>query len=294
MQCGLLSRAELEACVVSEFNPLRVGFKGSSPSSSSGSGDGVASNVDGGDGFSLLVSDVLNCGVCPRLLLATLRRRFLAGGGLLLEGTALQSVRVADDGVELALAPGRAAAPDLEPGDVNRPMAMEAEAEAAGPPSGGSAPRRRLTARLLLDCMGHWSGIVKQLRQGRPPDGFVLVVGGCWQGASPSSPSSSSPSSGGGGGAGAAASPPADLLYTFTDASDETTGEIGTGFSVEVCKAWEAFPAADGRRTSYMFAYADSDPSRPSFAQLLDTYLNLLPQYQVGAATVEGLRSCSV
>lgn len=43
----------------------------------------------------------------------------------------------------------------------------------------------------------------------------------------------------------------------------------------------QAFPAADGR-TVYMFTYSDADPSRPSFAELLDTYCRLLPVYQVG------------
>ena len=43
----------------------------------------------------------------------------------------------------------------------------------------------------------------------------------------------------------------------------------------------QAFPAADGR-TLYMFTYSDADPSRPSFAELLDTYCRLLPTYQVG------------
>ena len=28
---------------------------------------------------------------------------------------------------------------------------------------------------------------------------------------------------------------------------------------------WEAFPAAGGGRTTYMFAYADADKRRPSF-----------------------------
>lgn len=42
----------------------------------------------------------------------------------------------------------------------------------------------------------------------------------------------------------------------------------------------QAFPAADGR-TVYMFAYTDADPSRPSFAELLDKYCSRLPTYQV-------------
>ena len=48
----------------------------------------------------------------------------------------------------------------------------------------------------------------------------------------------------------------------------------------------QAFPTTDGR-TVYMFTYSDADPSRPSFAELLDTYCRLLPVYQVG-----GVRGC--
>ena len=44
-----------------------------------------------------------------------------------------------------------------------------------------------------------------------------------------------------------------DLLYTFTDAEDDMQ------------MFWEAFPAADGGRTTYMFTYADADAKRPTF-----------------------------
>jgi hypothetical protein len=44
---------------------------------------------------------------------------------------------------------------------------------------------------------------------------------------------------------------------------------------------WEAFPAEGGSaRTTYMFAYSDTHPSRPSFERLLDAYFALLPSYQ--------------
>jgi hypothetical protein len=44
-----------------------------------------------------------------------------------------------------------------------------------------------------------------------------------------------------------------DLLYTFTDAEDDMQ------------LFWEAFPAAGGGRTTYMFTYADADAKRPTF-----------------------------
>lgn len=42
-----------------------------------------------------------------------------------------------------------------------------------------------LRARLLLDCMGHYSPIVKQIRGGKKPEGMVLVVGSCADGVLP-------------------------------------------------------------------------------------------------------------
>ena len=44
-----------------------------------------------------------------------------------------------------------------------------------------------------------------------------------------------------------------DLLCTCTDAS------------ADLQPFWEAFPAANGGRTTYMFTYADADKRRPSF-----------------------------
>lgn len=38
---------------------------------------------------------------------------------------------------------------------------------------------KEIRARLVVDCMGHWSPIVKQMRGSRKPDGVCLVVGGC-------------------------------------------------------------------------------------------------------------------
>lgn len=45
---------------------------------------------------------------------------------------------------------------------------------------------------------------------------------------------------------------------------------------------WEAFPAGTGPsdRTTYLFSYVDADPARPSLADLMGAYLDLLPDYQ--------------
>ena len=42
--------------------------------------------------------------------------------------------------------------------------------------------RNEVTARLLVDCMGHYSPIVKQMRGSAKPQGMVLVVGTCAEG----------------------------------------------------------------------------------------------------------------
>lgn len=108
-----------------------------------------------------------------------------------------------------------------------------------------------IKGRLLLDVMGHFSPIAKQARsqvQGSiKPDGVCMVVGSCAKGMPESTYG--------------------DLIYSFTPIQNQ-------------CQYfWEAFPARDGR-TTYMFTYVDADPQRPSFAQLMEDYLFLLPKYQ--------------
>jgi len=39
-----------------------------------------------------------------------------------------------------------------------------------------------MTARLVVDCMGFGSPIVRQARHGQKPDGVCLVVGSCARG----------------------------------------------------------------------------------------------------------------
>ncbi|KAF6255437.1 hypothetical protein COO60DRAFT_211816 [Scenedesmus sp. NREL 46B-D3] len=250
---GLLSQAELEAAIVSDFNPVRVGFKGGRP---------------------LWVQDCLNIGVSPRALIASLRRRFEASGGVIYEQTAFKSAVICPDGVVASLA-GAAGAP-AGVGDTNRPNALtkqqqqqakQQEGEAStGHEAGGAAGRRqapaKLSCRLLLDCMGHYSNIVKQMRGRAKPDGMVLVVGGCATGFP------------------AELNTTADLLTTITDAS------------ADMQLFWEAFPAeGGGARTTYMFAYSDAHPDRPTFERLLDAYFALLPAYQgLDAGGLDALR----
>ena len=124
VELGLLSEKELEEAIATQFNPNRIQF---------------------GDGPAFWVRDVLNVGVDPVYLLATLKEKFMAAGGTLLEHRAVQGVVIHPDGVEV---------------------------QATTP----------LKARLMLDAMGHGSPVVAQARQGQLPAGMCLVVGTCAQG----------------------------------------------------------------------------------------------------------------
>jgi lycopene cyclase CruP len=202
----LLNAAELEQAIVTTYNPARVGFHG---------------------GIELWVRDILNIGVDPVFLLATLKGKFLAAGGKLLEHTGFERAEIYEDGVLV-------------------------HGQSSGTPVS-------IKARLLLDVMGHFSPIAQQARfittKNLKPEGVCLVVGSCAQGLPEKSAG--------------------DLIYTFAPIHNQ-------------CQYfWEAFPARAGR-TTYMFTYADADPQRPSFSQLVENYLAWLPQYQeVELAEVE-------
>ncbi|KAL4448357.1 hypothetical protein ABPG75_005576 [Micractinium tetrahymenae] len=254
VEMGLLSEQEAEESITSEFNPVRIGFHGDAP----------------GQGAEVWTRDVLNLGASPARLVAAARARFEAAGGRVLERTALEGLWVHPDGVRLQLG-------------------------CSGGSSNGSTDQQQqqqqgsLTSRLVLDCMGHASPIVQQVRWGRKPDGVCLVVGTCCRGFDPeknttgdviytngnsqpaasSSSSSSSSSSNGSssnGSSGNGSSP----------SSSSSEGVFNTQFF------WEAFPAGSGPadRTTYLFTYLDAQPSRPSLEAMLDEYWRLMPEYQ--------------
>jgi lycopene cyclase CruP len=77
---GLLTVAELEEVIASEYNPARIQF---------------------GDGEPLWVDNVLNVGVDPRKLLERLKEKFLAAGGKLFERTAFETAWVHPNGVRV-------------------------------------------------------------------------------------------------------------------------------------------------------------------------------------------------
>jgi lycopene cyclase CruP len=187
---GLLTVAELEQAIVTEYNPARIQF---------------------GAGEPVWVHDVLNLGVDPVYLLETLKQKFLAAGGCLLEQHPFERAIVYPTGVTVI------------------------------------AGDQHLTARLLLDAMGHFSPIGQQARQGRRPDAVCLVVGTCAQGL----PDGKS----------------GDLIVSFTPIQNQ-------------CQYfWEAFPAREGR-TTYLFTYLDAHPNRLSLEDLFEEYFRLLPEYQ--------------
>ena len=189
VELNLLTPAELEMAIATEYNPARVGF---------GEKD-------------IWVENVLNIGVNPVYLLDKLKHKFLQAGGKLLENTAFKSATVHPDGV-----------------------VVETETTT-------------ITTRLLIDAMGHFSPIIKQVRNGTKPDAVCVVVGSCATGYPQNNTG--------------------DLIYSFTPI-------------INYCQYfWEAFPARDGR-TTYMFSYLDADPERPSLEYFMEEYLRLLPKYQ--------------
>lgn len=122
VELNLLNEEELASAIATQYNPARVKFK---------------------DGAEVWVENVLNIGVDPVYLLATLKTKFIASGGVLLENNPFSDVVIHPDGVIV---------------------------------------NHRYKAKLLLDAMGHLSPITQQARQGKKPDALCLVVGSCAQG----------------------------------------------------------------------------------------------------------------
>jgi lycopene cyclase CruP len=122
VELELLSEAELAMAIASEYNPARIALP----------------NMP-----DIWVRDVLNIGVDPVYLLATLKAKFLAHGGKLLEFTSCDRVTIQPNGVTI------------------------------------SAGKEVLTSKLFIDGMGHFSPLAAQVRNGEQPEGICLVVGSC-------------------------------------------------------------------------------------------------------------------
>ncbi|GAB2233793.1 hypothetical protein Droror1_Dr00003022 [Drosera rotundifolia] len=165
------------------------------------------------------VEDILNLGISPVKLIEIMKERFNSLGGVILESESVSSICIYEDAAVLQLPNGRL-----------------------------------LSSRLIIDAMGNFSPVVKQIRRGRKPDGVCLVVGSCARGFKNNDSS--------------------DVIY-----SSSTVKKIGAS---EVQLFWEAFPAGSGPmdRTTYMFTYVDPQPGRPKLEDLLELYWELMPSYQ--------------
>ncbi|OKH29169.1 FAD-dependent oxidoreductase [Chroogloeocystis siderophila] len=78
LELNILTEAELEQAIATEYNPARVSFH---------------------NGVEVWVRDVLNIGIDPVYLLETLKSKFLAAGGKLFENTPFVSATVHPNGV---------------------------------------------------------------------------------------------------------------------------------------------------------------------------------------------------
>uniref|UniRef100_A0A2P2M9P1 Uncharacterized protein LOC105640840 isoform X2 n=1 Tax=Rhizophora mucronata TaxID=61149 RepID=A0A2P2M9P1_RHIMU len=148
-----------------------------------------------------------------------MKKRFISFGGVIFEGCSATSISVYRD----------AAALQLEDGKI-------------------------LSSHIIIDAMGNFSPIVRQIRKGKKPDGVCLVVGCCSRGFKDNYTG--------------------DVIY-----SSSSVRKVG-GSKVQYF--WEAFPAGSGPmdRTTYMFTYVNPQPGSPKLEQLLEDYWDLMPEYQ--------------
>ncbi|GFR42284.1 hypothetical protein Agub_g3182, partial [Astrephomene gubernaculifera] len=216
---------------------------------------GAAAGGGGFRGTEVWTRDVLNLGVRPDALVGLMRRKLESYGGVVLERTALDGISVHPNGCGLSIRPQSAGSPEASKGTASPgDDAADSSASSTQPP---------LTARLVLDCMGHFSPIVRQIRWGQRPDGVCLVVGSMATGFPPNTT--------------------ADVILTTTPLQPPEAPFNRAQYF------WEAFPAAhhassssspSSARTTYMFTYTTAEAYRGSLGALLEDYWRLMPQYQ--------------
>lgn len=223
---NILNSTQLEQVIVTECHkPGRIQFAGRK---------GARSPI--------LVSDVLNVGVAPDLLIHIASKAFIEAGGVVFQFSSVREVKVGVDGVALTLCKQRF-------GDGVGALG----AGGNGLPGEDTAEISHITSRLVVDAMGSFSPIVQQARRGRKPDGVCVVVGSCLKGQWPENEST-------------------DIIYSFQPISQERSTQY----------FWEAFPVGRDNecRTTYMFAYGPCDERRHSLTETLEDYLKTLPAYQ--------------
>ncbi|KAL5729856.1 hypothetical protein ACHQM5_002749 [Ranunculus cassubicifolius] len=177
------------------------------------------------------VEDILNLGISPVKLIEVMKKRFTSLGGVIFEGYGVASISVYDDAAVINLTEGTV-----------------------------------LSSRLIIDAMGNFSPVVKQIRSGRKPDGVCLVVGTRSRGFKENVTS--------------------DVIF-----SSSSVKQVGNS---EAQYFWEAFPAGSGPtdRTTYMFTYLDPKPECPKLEELLEDYWDLMPKYQ--GVTLDDIEILSV
>ena len=161
---------------------------------------------------SYIVDDCLNLGVSPRIIVEHLKNNFVAKGGFIHTDNAFKSCEIYDN---LALV---------------------------------KTNKANFSTRLVMDAMGHFSPIVKQIRKDQTPDSVCMVVGG-------SAKYKTFQES-------------ADVLATINDS--EING---------IQNYWQSFPSFDGR-TNYMFTYMDLNDKNPSLYEYTEKYFEDLQHYQ--------------
>ncbi|KAL8189197.1 hypothetical protein R6Q57_028763 [Mikania cordata] len=165
------------------------------------------------------VTNILNLGVSPAKLIDIMRERFTSLGGVIFEGCSVSIINVYQDIAVLQLREGKI-----------------------------------LSACLIIDAMGNFSPVLKQIRGNRKPDGVCLVVGSCCRGFKDNYRS--------------------DVIFSSAEVK-----QVGGS---EAQYFWEAFPAGSGPldRTTYMFTYVEPHASSPKLEELLEDYWDLMPKYQ--------------
>ncbi|GAB5367205.1 hypothetical protein AAMO2058_001209700 [Amorphochlora amoebiformis] len=208
--------------------------------------------------FETCVKDVLNIGISPKVLIEKARARFEALGGKIFEEVSLEGIDIVQAGSSPNI---------LRCNSKGSPFVLE--------------------SRLVIDAMGGASPISRQARKNKKPDGICVVVGSC-----ATSPLFKELNARGG-----------DLIYAGGPAESIATlsshenhppnsppNPIKNSTS-EIQFFWEAFPAGSGPldRTTYLFAYMDTHPSRPSLQRMFEEYIRMMPMYQKLNATLEDL-----
>ena len=188
----------------------------------------------------VVTKDVLNLGVSPKKLIEHTVENYKKMGGLVLESMPVSKVFVHPNGIQVRFG-----------SSIN------------------GEPIEAMAGKLLVDCMGNQSPIVRQVRHGKKPDGVCLVVGSCCRGFKEEENQCG------------------DVICTVSPS--EPPLSRGTGSVTDPVDSlhnlqlfWEAFPAGSGPndRTTYMFTYLDASPERPSFLNLMEHYWNAMPAYQ--------------